>query len=75
MAELLVLVVVVVVAGLVVVVVEVAGLDAIVGAVAAGLDVVGAFGGADGVWATATEAAANSVVINKVIGLMVRGFC
>ena len=67
---------VVVVAGLVVVVVvDVAGLVANVGAVEAGLDVVGALGAADGVWATATEAIAPRVMIDKVIGLMVRGFC
>jgi len=68
---------VVVVAGLeavvaVVVVVVVAGLDAVVGAFAAGLEVVGAFGAADGVCATAREAVANRVVSNRVVGLMVR---
>jgi hypothetical protein len=43
---------------------------------AAGLDVVaGALGGADGVWASATAASANRVVMDNVIGLMVRRFC
>jgi len=72
---------VVVVAGLAavvavaVVVVVVAGLDAVVGAFAAGLEVVGAFGAADGVCATAREAVANRVVSNRVVGLMVPRFC
>lgn len=60
---------------LLVVVLVVAGLEAVVGADAAGLDVAGAFGEAEGVWATAAEAIANSVVIDKVIGLMVRRLC
>jgi hypothetical protein len=58
-----------------VVVVVVAGLDAVIGAAAAGLEVVGAIGAADGVWATTREAVANRVVSNRVVGLMVRRFC
>jgi len=57
------------------VVVVVAGLDAIVGAFAAGLEVVGAFGAADGVCAMARDAVAKRVVSNRVVGLMVRRFC
>jgi hypothetical protein len=77
MADVLVLVVV---AGLgaVVVVVVVAGLD-VVGAdfdvVVAGLEAAGAFGAVDGVWATATEAIANRVLSDKVVGLIVRRLC
>lgn len=58
-------------AGLVVVVVvAAAGLDATAGASAAGLiAVTGAL--ADGVWASATEAIANRLVIDKLMGLMV----
>jgi len=70
---------VVVVAGLeavvAVVVVVVAGLDAVVGIFAAGLEVVGAFGAADGVCATTREAVANRVVSTKVVCLMVGRFC
>ena len=55
--------------------VDVAGLAAVVGADAAGLDVAGAFGEAEGVWATATEAIANRVLIDTVMGLMVRRLC
>jgi hypothetical protein len=59
-----------------VVVEVVAGLDAVVVVVVvAGLEVVGAFGAADGVWAIATEAIANRVVTDKVIGLMCGGDC
>lgn len=59
----------VVAAGLVVVVA--AGPDDREGAVVAGLDVVaGAFRSAAGVWASVTEAIANRLVIDKVIGLM-----
>jgi hypothetical protein len=71
-------VVVVVVAGLEAVVVVVAGLEAVVVlVVVAGLElVVGAFGAADGVWATAREAIANKVVVSdKVMGLMVWRLC
>jgi hypothetical protein len=59
---------VVVVAGLVVLVVVVffAGLEAVV---------VGAFGAAEGVWATAREAIANRAVTDKYMGLMVWGLC
>jgi hypothetical protein len=68
--------VVVVVAGLeAVVVVVVAGLDAVVVVVVAGLEAVGAFGAADGVWATAREAVANRVLSNRVVCLMVARFC
>jgi hypothetical protein len=72
MADVLVLVeaagLLVVVAGLVAVVVVV---------VVAGLELAGAFGAAEGLWATATEAIAQRAVsdVSKVIGLMVWGFC
>jgi len=56
--------------------VVVAGVDAVVVVVVvAALEVVGAFGAADGVCAIATEAIANKVVSNKVVGLMVRRLC
>ena len=74
MAEALVLVLVEV-AGLLVVV---AGLVAVVVVVVvAGLEVVGAFGATDGLWATATEAIAHRAVsdLSKVVGLMVWRFC
>ena len=67
-----------VVAGLeAVVAVVVAGLEAVavVLVVVAGPEVVGAFGAADGVCATAREAIANRAVSDKVAGLMVWGLC
>ena len=73
--EVVLVVVLVLVGGIVVLVVDVAGLDVVAGGVVAGLDVVGAFGDADGVCAIATEATANKVVIDNVIGLMVVRFC
>jgi hypothetical protein len=62
-------------AEVVVVVVLAAGLMLVVVVVVAGLEVVGALGAAEGVCATATDAIANRVMTDKVIGLMVRRFC
>jgi hypothetical protein len=61
-------------AALVEVVVAVAGLDTAV-VVVAELELAGAFGAADGVWAIAMEAVANRVVSSKVVCLMVGRFC
>jgi hypothetical protein len=58
-------------AAVVVVVVVVAGLEAVV-VVVAGLELVGAFGEAEGVWARARDAIAKRVAVSdKVMGLMV----
>lgn len=66
-----------VVAGLDAVVVLVAGLIVVVVVVVAGLEVVGAFGAADGVCATAREVVAAKTIsdLSNVVGLMVTGFC
>jgi hypothetical protein len=54
--------------------VAVAGLDT-AAVVVAELELAGAFGAADGVWAIAMEAVANRVVSSKVVCLMVGRFC